>query len=753
MAQNRARFEEALERGHSYGWDQRWEEAIREFEKALKEFSNEPAPYAGLGMAFYELKRYEPALENYKKAARLSQGDIMYLQRVAQLQEQLKRHKDAAQTYLAIGEVQLRRRLLEEAVENWNRAVFLDADALRGHQRLAQVFQRQGVVPAAVREYLAIARILQSQGEADKAMQACQAAMQLDSRDADVLTALELLRQGESLAAHFSRETPSTPPSTGRNMTSFLEEAVPSGPNDGSSPAQEAQRIAMERLAEVFFGDDDEDESLTATMKDALIVQALDFQTRGMANEAISAYEKAIESGARDMAVHYNLGLLYQDKLRFSDAIAQFEIAVQDTDYRLGSHFALGECYRARGHIEKALEHFVTVLRIVDLRTVKRDQADRLIELYENLTHSFRTKGEPERATAFANTLVEFLSHKGWEDKVKEARRRLDTISSDRTMILGDIITAGSEHVLESLYLSQEYAKRGMYNAAAEEAYRAIQLSPSYLPAHLQLGDLLVHQKRNEAAALKYTAIGDTFRARGDLNGAIHAYERVIEIAPLDLVSRARLIDLLKSMGDFDRALDNYLSMGNMYYQLAQVDKARATFQEALNLAQRGTPEKNWKLRMLNQVADIDMQRLDWQRSLLSYKELRRLAPDDERIAITLIDLYYKVNQPKSALKELNDYMIQLIKGGKSAKVVGILEDMVKQRPNDPNLNDMLAKLYVQQKRPQKAIDLLDRLGESQLEAGSIEQAVATIEKILTLNPQNSASYRQLITQLRQSLA
>lgn len=751
MAQNRARFEEALERGHSFGWDQRWNDAIREFEKALQEFSNEPAPYAGLGMAYFELKRYEPALENYKKAARLSQGDIMYLQRVAQLQEQLKRGREAAQTYLAIGEVQLRRRLLDEAVENWNRAVILDPNALRGHQRLAQVYQRQGVIPAAVREYLAIARILQAQGDPEKAMQACQAALQLDSRNADVLTAIELLRQGEALSSHFEPDT-NPVPLTNRAVTGLLgDDIVPV--NDGSSPAQEAQRIAMERLAEVFFGDDEENEDLTATMKDALIVQALDFQTRGMVNEAISAYEKAIEAGARDMAVHYNLGLLYQDKLRFSDAIGQFEIAVQDSDYRLGSHFALGECYRARGHIEKALEHFVAVLRIVDLKTVKRDQADRLIELYENLTQSFRTKGEPERATAFANTLVEFLSHKGWEDKVKEARRRLDTISSDRTMILGDIITAGSEHVLESLYLSQEYAKRGMYSAAAEEAYRAIQLSPNYLPAHLQLGDLLVLQKRNEAAALKYNAIGDTFRARGDMGGAIHSYERVIEIAPLDLTSRARLIDLLKQIGQFDRALENYASMGNMYYQLAQVDKARATFQDALNLAQRGSPEKNWKVRLLNQIADIDMQRLDWQRALVSYRELRRLAPDDERIVITLIDLYYKVNQPKSALKELNDYMIQLIKGGKSAKVVGILEDMVKQRPNDPNLTDMLARLYLQQKRPQKAIDLLDRLGEAQLEAGNTELAVVTIEKILALNPPNAASYRQLVAQLRQNLS
>ena len=46
----------------------------------------------------------------------------------------------------------------------------------------------------------------------------------------------------------------------------------------------------------------------------------------------------------------------------------------------------LGECHRARGRIDRAVEHFITVLKIVDLQTVRHEQADRLIQLYENLT-------------------------------------------------------------------------------------------------------------------------------------------------------------------------------------------------------------------------------------------------------------------------------------------------------------------------------------------------------------------------------
>ena len=49
MAGNRARFEEALNRAHSHSWDQQWSEAIQEFESAITEIPDEPAPYAGLG--------------------------------------------------------------------------------------------------------------------------------------------------------------------------------------------------------------------------------------------------------------------------------------------------------------------------------------------------------------------------------------------------------------------------------------------------------------------------------------------------------------------------------------------------------------------------------------------------------------------------------------------------------------------------------------------------------------------------------
>ncbi|MFZ0548206.1 MAG: tetratricopeptide repeat protein [Candidatus Promineifilaceae bacterium] len=752
MAKNRALFEEALGRGHSFSWDQNWPDAIEAFQIAIQVVDNEPAPYAGLGMAYFELNELYKALENYKLAAHYSNGDIIYLKQVAEVQEKLNQTKDASQTYMSMGEILLRQKRIDEAVVNWMRAVRFDPDLIPAHQRLGAIYQRQGQTQNAIHEYLVVAHIFQQKGDLKQALETCQASLKLDPRNAEVLTAIELLQQGEEISVEAGDEN-AAPVSI-----SELQEDEPEQSGEISSPVQDAQRMALEQLAEELFEEEEESpirqQGMSKLERDALISQALDYQTRGLINEAISTYEQVIKGGVTSTAAHFNLGLLYQDKLRFEDAIREFQIAVQDNEYRLGSHFALGESYRARGRIDKAVEHFINVLKIVDLKTVKHEQADRLIELYEHLADSLLTKGEPEQATNFANALVEFLSHKGWEDKVREARNRLDALSAGgRTMILGDILTAGSAQVLESLYLSQEYAKRHKYNSAIEETYRAIQLSPDYLPAHLQLAELLALQDLMNISVTKFVTIGDTYRARGDTNGTISAYERALDFAPLDLSIRARLIDILKRHGLIDRSLEHYLAMGEAYYQLAQVDKARETYQEALKLAPRGSAEKKWRLKLMRLIADIDMQRFDWRRALGAYRELRAADPNDERLAITLIDLYYRVGQGESALRELDRYLIQLVKSGRGAKVPGILEDMVDRRPGDAGLVNRLVRLYVQQKKPRNAVQILDKLGEEQLNAGETQSAIKTIETILKLGPPNAISYKQLLERLYQDVS
>ena len=191
--------------------------------------------------------------------------------------------------------------------------------------------------------------------------------------------------------------------------------------------------------------------------------------------------------------------------------------------------------------------------------------------------------------------------------------------------------------------------------------------------------------------------------------------------------------------------------LGEAYYNLAEMEKARETYLEAFQLIPNASPDENWRSVLLQRIADIDMQRLDWKRALAAYKEIHDINPEDESISLTLIDLYYKVGQPDAALAQLDNLLIQLVRKGQVEKVTGILEELVDQRPLDVGLVDRLSRLYVHQGRNQDAIAILDKVGEAQLDAGQTKNAAITINQILQLNPPNAASYRLLLQRLQQS--
>lgn len=346
MPKNRVRYEKALEKGWAYNAARQWDKALGAFRIAIDEFPKAAAPYAGIGEACLGLKQLDRALECYKIATRYSGGNMAYLQKVADIQERMGHLTEAGRTYMAIGEIALRRRQLDEAIDNWERSARLEPSLLGAHRRLAMVFQRQGKTREAVREYLAIARILQMQGEKRKALQMCQAALRLDPDNQDVLKAVELIRLGaEGFAEEADEEEvvgeqPAESDGvaeTVRQMAAIFEAEKQSPPpareplNVG--PVESARRLAQDQLAEEIFreeSEEDEETGLSKLERDALIGQGMDFEARGQINEAIACYRKAIAGGLKLSSAYFVLGLLYLEKGQLDEAQAALTVAARD---------------------------------------------------------------------------------------------------------------------------------------------------------------------------------------------------------------------------------------------------------------------------------------------------------------------------------------------------------------------------------------------------------------------------------------
>ncbi len=748
MAGDRKVYDKTIKDGLNHAWEGDWAKALDSYQRALAELPDDPTVHGYVGLAYFELGRLGLALEAYSNASRLAPDDPDALARVAEIHERLGQRHAAADALFSMAEIHQRHRDWSQAIQALQRVTQLCPDHLQAREALADIYAELDRPQRAVKEHLQLAQAFQRQGQVEKALAQCRRALEIDPRNSDARTLVKALRRGEPTAE------------------------VKAGPlpfGEGAGPVDAARDKALEELAGIPFEDSaltvaPEPEPLTPeglpnapahsrpsrAQIDGLVAKAIDYQTRGLIEEAIACHVQLIEAGLNRPAAHFNLGFLYKQRLQFEPAVAEFKRSMQSPEYRLVSHFALGECFRALGAMELALEHLVQVLKIVELDAVDGAQADELIQLYDALMDSYSACGNSEQALAFANSLLEFLSSPGWENKVCEARQRLDAISAEgMTMSLAEFLAVPSaDSILASMSLSHEYVEQGAFTAAVEVCYGAIEAAPTYLPLHLRLAEIFALNDRIEDAAAKYQAVADLYLVRAEVGQAIGVYRRILDLKPMDVVSRSQMIDLLIGCGEIDQALEQYITLAGIYYDLAQVNKALENCGEALRLVPRASDRAEWHVRLLHTMMDMHLARANWREAVELCQQMVSVAPDDERARLSLIDLNYKLGRAKEADKGTVAMLEYYRSQERSEKALALLQELVRLQPRQMPLRARLARAYVDADMREEAVRELDALGELQLDAGLRQQAIATVRHIISLNPKNVRAYRQLLAQL-----
>jgi len=755
MAGNRENYEQAMRAAYDHSWNQNWKAAIEAYKQALTESPRDLAATLGLGGAFLEMGQMQVALKVFERAVQLAPEDTGALAKLAEVQERLGRPEDAAITQIKTGYAFAQQGKLEEAADAWSRSSRLAADQVEAHLQLAQVLVQLDRSEEAAAEYSVLASIAQRQGDVDMAMEHCQQALRLDPDNSEALAMFEALQRShepEEVDLTFwdelEYETEPVEPAAG-DILSFESLAREAEETEGHSPMEQAQRRALQELAAMLFeaGTDGSPDLATVTV----VGQAIDQQTRGALDEAIENYNKVLKSGLTRTAVFFNLGMLYFERMRYDEAVEAFRRSMRDEAYTLGSHYALGLTYRAAGYIDRSLEHLIEFVKAIDMETVRPEQVESLTATYQQLSDRYIAQGDTEKANTFITTLLEFFSALHWERKAHEARRRMQSISESRgLMTLAEYLeTPETEVVVSTMALTGEYVRRNMLMTAAEECFRAIQKAPTYLPLHVRLADIFLKQEHTEEAINKYLVISDVYQVRGDSQQAIDIYKRVLRLAPMDVKVRTKLIELLIMRGEIEPALEHYLTLADVHYQLAQVNQALEKYDEALQLASRSDDETGWKVNILYRMGDIYNQRVDWAQATAAYESIMALSSDDERAHLALVDLYFKQGENEKALQALDSLLGVYQSADKTQSILTVLREAVQTRPEEMGLRSRYAAALGRQGMSREAIAEYDALGEMQLEAGLREEAARTIQTIISLGPDDEEGYRRLYSQIR----
>jgi len=765
------RFQQAMSQGHSAAWDQMWQQAADYYRKALAEIPDHPLALTSLGLALFELKNYQEALYCYQKAAQITPDDPIPVEKIARIYELQEKTAEAVRFYLQSAELNLKARDVEKAIQNWVKVVHLQPTDIVARSRLAIVFERIGRKMDAISEYLSIASLMQQAGDVQKALQAVERALQIMPEHVEAQQTLTMLRSNQKLP----------PPGKPRPPSGQLRPLEPqpitkpgTPQKEELDPLAEGRHRAMEELAAFLFEEGETEGRNGQAARRGLsdltrgtgsliprpqvdrarlmvyISEAIEAQIHGKDEEAASNLERAIENGLGLSAAYYNLGLL-QANTSYSSAIRNLQRSVKNPKYALPSYLLLGRVYEVQGDYSKAATSYLQALCLADVETAPQAQAEDIRVLYEPIIEQYTQQSDTNFLKKLCQSIFQHLNRVDWRRYLDTVRQQaLSETENGQPIPLFELLmeTSGSE-VVESMGRIRELVRQKKYRSAMEEAYSALQSAPSYLPLHVQMGEILLQQGRNQDAVNKFLLVAELYNLRGETAQAIRLLNRAVKLMPMDIGLRTHLIELLKASSQIDEAVEQYVELANVHYQLAELDAARQTYMAALHLAQKAPTDRSWNVQILYKIADIDMQRLNWRQAIRVFEQIRTLEPEDFKARSSLVELNFRLGQDAAALAEVDGFVALLENSGKAAKAVDFLKRLIAEQPDCVDLRKRLADLYIRHRRVNEAVEQLDWIANRLLDAKNVRGAMNVLQTIIELNPPEVASYREALQKLK----
>lgn len=733
MAGNKALYEGALEKGHSYAWEGDWQRAAEEYRRAASEFPQDPLAHRAMGWTLFQVGRLREALTAYRQVLELLPKDLATQRRLVEIYLGLGRTREAQDSLLSLADLHQEGGEQAAFLEALQEAVRLDPNNLGALQRLAQAYISQGDLRSGAARYVSLSRLLQEDGELDKALELVRQAIQLDRENEEARQLLLSLSQAQA--------------------TVSPEEIVTIEGSPG--PATQGQALVQTRIMELIRQEEASWQGAPGEKLPEVMVlrKALDLQHQGKWAEALAQYDEAVDGTLAREEIDLARGFLYAKIGECSQAQALLH-SFADSRYAPAINHALGDCYLGRSGPQEALPYLLGSLQLLELAAASPAQMPYLRQAYEQLRKEHLEVRGGRAMRRIAYRLASLLGSGDWETGIAEMRRRLDALAPTGMAIpIAEVLELPrDEAFMDAVGRILEAMEKQQYFTALEQTYRSLESWSEFLPLHALTGEILAQGGRVREAVEKYVSLANAYEVRGDHKRARAAYSRAMALAPQEPGIQRRLLDLLVAQGLIEEALEWYLNLGNTYQQLGQSDDAIRAYREGLDLVSSTDQSREWRAKILHRLADLQNQLGAWRDALSLYTEVKQLLPQEDGARRALVQLQLQLGSTSAALKELEELLAIYREGEELGKAVEVLQGLLSAHsaPDDLGLavHEYLGQAYLELGMKERAITVFDALGAMQLDAGFQDKARMTIERIIALQPENVEEYRSLLKQL-----
>lgn len=764
MTGDQEAFKKALDNGTTAAWESQWEKAEQYYREALQQFPDHPLALSNLGLALVQQGALEKALNIFQHLVRVSPDNASAYDRTSRILERMGKTDEAVRWAMQAAELCLKNRDIEKAIDIWQWVVSIDADLALAHTRLGMVYERMGRKALAVESYLSAAGIEQRAGKLERASQWVARAISLMPDSPEARQAQAALVNNQPLQTIIPAQRSIARRSL--QATVGMQEKR-TADKTGMTPVESARQSALTILAGMLF-DQAEAAQQAATQtnyelhgkRSALfsgsqneaarvqqhLAQAIEAQSLGQYKQAAEDLQRVLDMGVKHPAIYFFLGWLYFG-VDSRKSLKHLRTAIAAPEYTLAACLLMAEGQERDQKFTDAVVSYLQALRLADAQVVPPADMDEMLQIYEPIIESFSDRPDEGHAREICQAISKILNRPDWEGYLTALRLQLpeQAHGAPPIPVAQQLLETGSSEVLTAMMTIRQLGQEGKYYAAVEEAYRAINASPTYLPLHVQISELLLRAGRIQAGVEKLGYVAELYNLRGDSAQAVRLLMRAAQAAPMDLVVRNRLIDLLVEQGKINDAAQQYLDLGEMYYHLADLDMALKTYQAALTFADHNRAGVQWQVRMLSKLADIDMQRLDMRSATEHLVRLRQLQPEDVNTRLALVNVLTRLGRQGEALAEIDDALKLYEAKRLDQAALDVLHKAIGEYPENLELRKRLANQYARQGQKELAVKELDHIADTLLANGNRMGAIAMVKAIVALNPPNVAEYQELL--------
>ncbi len=363
---------------------------------------------------------------------------------------------------------------------------------------------------------------------------------------------------------------------------------------------------------------------------------------------------------------------------------------------------AIGEYKRI---VENDPKDYSTLNILGDLH-FKNSESDEAVGCYTKVAEHFSKQGFAQKAIAIYNKISRINPH---SSDVSAKLAKLYQLK-------GSFAEARSHYV----QLAEQYQRKGQKTEALEIWKQIAELDPTNTDVYLKIAEFCWQDGNKEEASKAFTEAGIRLASQNQLESALTAFSRALEIRQYDL-----------------NALNGFV---NVQVKLGYADEAAKTLENILE-------KQPYNREILYLLVDCY---LDANNAAEAEKAIIRLVeqePANYPTFLKLVEIYIKNDDLPSAVRILSMSSEHLLVGGKSEEFLKWTNEILARNPEQVDALRLLVRYYGWQRDESELKKSLERLAEIARLKESVDDERYALSQLVMISP-HEVSYAKRLQEI-----